>query len=49
MHPVKFLFDEINRDYWGFPADVKKSERKAPHRPKWRLLRLRSERSQAER
>lgn len=20
MHPLKFLFEEINRDYWGIPS-----------------------------
>jgi hypothetical protein len=20
MHPINFLFDEINRDYWGIPG-----------------------------
>lgn len=47
MHPIKFLFTEINRDYWGIPEKRKRDTRdhqEVPVRPRFhplqRLLRL---------
>lgn len=41
MHPVKFLFDEINRDHWGIPQQRKREfeERfEVPVRPRFHPL-----------
>jgi hypothetical protein len=40
MHPVKFLFDEINRDYWGIPEKGKRERehREVPVRPRFHPL-----------
>ncbi|HTV69339.1 MAG TPA: hypothetical protein VMF90_12450 [Rhizobiaceae bacterium] len=41
MHPVKFLFDEINRDYWGIPEKRRRDARdyhEAPVRPRFHPL-----------
>ncbi len=43
MHPVKFLFDEINRDYWGISPRLEHPARKDRERPAWRLPRFRQE------
>ncbi|MEQ1944772.1 hypothetical protein ABMA32_20340 [Mesorhizobium sp. VNQ89] len=40
MHPVKFLFDEINRDYWGLSPRPERASRKHRQRPAWRLPRF---------
>jgi len=43
MHPVHFLFEEINRDYWGMPAKPERPARKDRELPAWRLPRFRRE------
>ncbi len=43
MHPVRFLFEEINRSYWGIPDRCERPQRKDRERPAWPLPRLRRE------
>jgi hypothetical protein len=41
MHPVKFLFDEINREHWGIPQRVRRHNNEhfeAPVRPRFHPL-----------
>jgi hypothetical protein len=35
MHPVKYLFEEINRDYWGIPQTRQGPVRKLREAPAW--------------
>ena len=44
MHPVNYLFEEINRDYWGIPAKPERPARKDRDLPAWRLPRFRRDR-----
>lgn len=39
MHPVNYLFEEINRDYWGIPTKPERPARKDRNLPAWRLPR----------
>jgi len=43
MHPVHYLFEEINRDYWGIPAKQERPARKDRDLPAWKLPRFRRE------
>jgi hypothetical protein len=43
MHPVNYLFEEINRNYWGIPAKPERPARKDRELPAWRLPRFRRE------
>jgi hypothetical protein len=43
MHPVNYLFEEINRDYWGIPTKPERPARKDRELPAWRLPRFRRE------
>ena len=43
MHPVNYLFEEINRDYWGIPPRPERPSRKDRELPAWRLPRFRRE------
>ncbi|WP_442578033.1 hypothetical protein ACSBOB_21060 [Mesorhizobium sp. ASY16-5R] len=40
MHPVRFLFEEIYRDYWGIPRGRKEPARRASEAPGWLRSRL---------
>ena len=40
MHPVNYLFEEINRNYWGIPAQPERPARKDRELPGWRLPRV---------
>lgn len=39
MHPLKFLMDEINRDYWGIPDKSKQRVRRADVPLIWPIVR----------
>jgi hypothetical protein len=43
MHPINYLFEEINRNYWGIPAKPERPARKDRELPAWRLPRFRRE------
>jgi hypothetical protein len=43
MHPVNYLFEEINRNYWGIPAKPERPARRDREVPAWRLPRFRRE------
>ena len=38
MHPVNYLFDEINRNVWGIPQGHAERKRKHAEIPAWRRL-----------
>ena len=38
MHPVNYLFDEINRNHWGIPQSQTRPARKHEDVPAWRRL-----------
>ena len=40
MHPVNYLFEEINRNYWGIPATPEKPNSEDRQFPAWRLPRF---------
>lgn len=43
MHPVNYLFEEINRNYWGITLRPERPARKDRELPAWRLPRFRRE------
>lgn len=36
MHPVNYLFEEINRNVWGIPEGGAERKRKHAEKPAWR-------------
>ena len=40
MHPVNYLFEEINRNVWGIPQGGIERKRKHAEKPAWRRLPL---------
>ena len=38
MHPVNYLFEEINRNVWGIPQNSAERKRKHAEKPAWRRV-----------